>query len=308
MRKPLFSILSRCSLIFMAAILLTSNSYGQLTAHAGGYLKWCMATTLGPAPQLGGSPSATGGEPPYQYRWTCLTYNPGSPGSLSFPVPFDDSTAANPMAVAWDFGFYRDIDVQLRVTDAMGAVAYDTAHILTSGFAYLLGECVNYKTASGEVVLEALIGGGGFGRGPFSYRWTPNLYLSNDTIVNAICNAPVNMVYTLRITDSLGCSDTAKTPCYVYISNAANDIHKTPGTINIYPNPLTENTVIDVPASWAGSSISFYTMEGRLITRQLLQQEVTPADEHLRAAPAGMLYYRVRDVTGHTLTTGKVVK
>src|SRR5258708_4664625 len=101
-------------LLLTAGILfLFSNVNAQLVANAGGpimYTCWGGPTTI----VFGGSPSALGGVPPYQYSWTDnilgnqwdTTANPTQQG----PIP--------------------DMVVYLQVTDNIGTHAFDSVTVL----------------------------------------------------------------------------------------------------------------------------------------------------------------------------------
>lgn len=300
MSKHLLSSILCSFFLFLAT---PGSIFGQqLTAHTAGFQRWCRATTLNPGPHLGGAPSATGGVPPYHYQWTCLTFTPTAP-------LFDNDTVANPQVQTWDFGFYMIIDVLLTVTDSAGAVAHDTARIHASGFAYSLNACEGEKTASDSIYLIPLITGGTYGCPPYSYLWTPNLYLSSDTAVYPLCGAPVNMKYTLHFTDSLGCTDTPSTPCYIYIlPDAVSNTKSNDHNVSIYPNPLTTNSIISVPHEWTGSDIYLYAADGRLITKLPVKNENTPLGSECYNLPYGLLFYKIKSVNGVTLATGKVVR
>jgi len=78
------------------------------TATAGAPEQQHQIIVIGDALPLGGSPTASGGNPPYTYAWTVPT-NPGGAGAISDPA------AANPTFSATAKGGYS---VHLRVTDA----------------------------------------------------------------------------------------------------------------------------------------------------------------------------------------------
>jgi hypothetical protein len=70
------------------------------------------------------------------------------------------------------------------------------------------------------------------GYAPFSYKWTPNYAIDNDTIANPIIKPHFNTTYTLRATDRNGCSATKSIDVvligFTVLPNPTTDI------VNIY--------------------------------------------------------------------------
>lgn len=298
MRKSLSFL---CILVF----LFSGTSYecaAQLAAHTVKVAKWCRSNVLNPGPYLAPEASASGGVAPYHYLWTCISPIPS-------PPVLDNDTIPNPHIVGWGYWHVKEFDFQLRVTDNTGAVAYDTVHVYASGFVYSLDACVGEKAPSDSLVLVPLIGGvPSYSFLPLTYKWTPNLYLSSDTAAYPLCWAPVNMIYRLSVTDSIGCSDTPATPCYIFIKTTGVNNLSAGHSISIYPNPLTANSVISIPVSLVGSSLLFYTIDGKLVDKILLRNTETKVTDEVLRTPPGTLMYRLIDAKGEAITAGRVVK
>ena len=102
--------------------LIVSNAYGSDTAVRPAYISVYPTPIAAAGPdrlvcpgesvRLGGSPTASGGTPPYQYRW--------EPGT-----DLDDSTTANPTARLRQSRTYV-----LTITDARGCQARDTVTLV----------------------------------------------------------------------------------------------------------------------------------------------------------------------------------
>ncbi len=93
-------------LLLLSAITFCFEIYAQLTANAGNDQTFCGNSAV-----IGGSPTASGGTPPYTYAWS------------PFNAEISDTTAANPLVGA--FGEYS-LTYTLIVTDSLGAQSFDT--------------------------------------------------------------------------------------------------------------------------------------------------------------------------------------
>ncbi len=193
------------------------NVYPQtLQAEAGNAHKICAAA--GTPVNLGSTPTALGGTPPYTYSWLPTA------GLSSAGVP-------NPVATVSVTTTYY-----LTVTDAKGCVAVDSVTItqnpspianagadtaLCAGLGKVLG---GMPTASG-------------GTGAFQYSWTPTTGLSANNTSNPSAYPQVTTTYEVLITDSNGCQ-------------ASDAI-----TITIYSNPVADAGLDKVLTACGGDSV-----------------------------------------------------
>ncbi len=174
-------------LILSLAILLfvTAQTNAQLTANAGPNQAVCQATSV----TLGGSPTATGGTPPYTYYWAPTTN-------------LNNYHLANPTA-----NLNTTTTFTLIVTDSTGIS--DTTHVtiavLPRPTCYIFASDTNICT-QGIVSFSAAVNGG---HTPYTYAWNfGNGSTSN--IPQPITNygAPGNYQVSLTVTDSNNCSGT----------------------------------------------------------------------------------------------------
>ncbi len=84
--------------------------------------------------QLGGSPTAGGGTPPYTYAWSIdpIPFIPPTIPYLYASHLLDDTTIANPTLIYNSVG--DSVTFYLRVTDSAGCVSFDTCRLTTSNF------------------------------------------------------------------------------------------------------------------------------------------------------------------------------
>ena len=141
---------------------------------------------------IGGSPTASGGTPPYTYAW--------SPTS-----GLNDPALANPTAAP-----NATTNYTVTVTDSNSctrtAVTTVTIHPLPVADA---GS--NSDTCTGSPVI---IGGSptaSGGTGPYIYEWSPSMGLSNASEANPLATPTNTTSYTVTVTDATGCVSTSST-------------------------------------------------------------------------------------------------
>ncbi len=165
--------------------------------------------------------SASGGAPPYTYRWSPTT-------GLS------NANIANPTATPAATTAYS-----LTVTDSINATANDTVTVTVQAPAALVASAgPDRQIAPGGSVL--LSGSATGGTAPYTYRWSPTTGLSNANIAGPTASPSATTTYTLTVTDSQARTandsavvtvSTAPTGTTYYVAtNAANASDTNPGT------------------------------------------------------------------------------
>jgi gliding motility-associated-like protein len=160
-------------LIVASLLLFSWTSYAQVTANAGPDKMLCPGASV----IIGGTPSASGGKPPYTYSWS--------------PAAFLNSTsAANPACTGVSYATYT-----LTVTDDTGAVATD--QVVVASY-YVANVGAGNDTSICEKS-QALLGNdlnvSGMG---VSYSWFPSTFLDNNTLPRPTCVNPTTSIsYTL---------------------------------------------------------------------------------------------------------------
>ncbi|MGZ3883202.1 MAG: T9SS type B sorting domain-containing protein [Bacteroidia bacterium] len=200
-------------------LILLSFSYAQTgpSANAGNDFTICP----GGLSTLGGSPTASGGTPPYTYNWTPTL------GLSSF-------TVANPVVtISTTTTFYLVVTDSLKKSKADTiTVTYDPIDQFGAGHdtSVCLGGSVKIGAAENA------------GAGGYNFSWTPSTGLDNPALGNPTSTPPGNMTYTLTVSDAF-CSAQSKVNVYIRFISLIAD-HDT--TIN-------EGNTITLHASGANS-------------------------------------------------------
>ena len=66
----------------------------------------------------------------------------------------------------------------------------------------------------------------------------------------------------------------------------------------VFPNPISSDTRVEVPAAWVGRSLECMDPTGRIVVKQHIGQEIFRPD--LTSLPAGIYFLRVNNTSGVT--------
>ena len=218
---------ANCTATASSAVIVDSVP----VADAGGRHIICNGTTI----TLGGSPTASAGNPGYTYTWS------GGAGTSSNPSITPSSSAV----------------YVVTVTDSKGCTA-TAASIVTVRNTPVASAGTSPVTLPGCSPSGIQIGGsptasGGSG-GPFTYSWSPSTGLSDSTVANpTVTGISSNTVYTVIVTDINSC--TASAQVTVNVTNA-------PPVVTITSNGTSEwcagtNTTVNLTASVSNGSAPF---------------------------------------------------
>ena len=162
------------------------SSFFDQSIDAGPNRSICEGETV----ELGGDPTAQGGQAPYIYSWD-------NAGDL------DDSNNANPNATPNTSTTYI-----LTVTDDLGCTNTDKVKITVKPKPLVDAGNDITTCVGGSVNLGGAPSAQG-GTGELSYLWTPSAGLDADFLSNPTLTVTGNATYTLTVTDSVNCSTSA---------------------------------------------------------------------------------------------------
>lgn len=215
---------------------------------------------------LGGSPSAFGGIPPYQYLWSYDSID----GVVS------DSTIANPIATVTS----RYSSFILTVTDSLGCEAKDTVVIDKACFpsgiscdSLVVSASILDTLCLGSGINSIRVGGSPSASGgnpPYNYSWTNTSiggFVSDSTMANPLATVFSRYSsFVLRVTDSLGCVATDTVVIDTACSGMSTSFFENLGSTNlsIYPNPSDGLFYFD-NSGFQVSSMVIYDALGNII-------------------------------------------
>ncbi len=166
-------------------VLVTKNP--GIVADAGVDIQGCVGAMV----TLGGKLVASGGTGPYKYQWLYLPANASS------------SADANPTFVPTRSGYARYV---LHVMDAVGCDSWDTIEVQVN---QPMSVAIGTSGAEACAFSPHSLGGLGItsgGTAPYRFKWTPERGLSSPIISNPTAFPDTTTMYTLTVTDALGCA------------------------------------------------------------------------------------------------------
>jgi len=272
-------------IVFLLLLLSFHLIKAQCIADAGDDAGICVLDNMPPF-YLGGSPTASGGTPPYTYSWSC-TVNVFDLFNVHASYFLNDTTIANPKLKAV---FWREVTFYLTVTDSLGASCKDSITLKFSTWTMNL-EWKFAKIHRGDSA--RLYTGLGGGIPPYTYLWTPFTGLSDPTDLTTWAKPMVTTRYVLTIIDSIGCQVFDEFDVIV-IPVGITAIDGRDLLMNIYPNPLTQQSVIKIyDPELIGAEIIFYDALGRLHKR--LRLDNTETELKREEFNTGVYYYWLMD-------------
>ncbi|MCI5056896.1 MAG: hypothetical protein MRY83_12350, partial [Flavobacteriales bacterium] len=221
------------------SVILNVNQT-TLTADGGG--PFCTGGTM----QIGGTPTASGGNGPYVYNWT-PTQNIINPSDPNPYINMNDPSITN-------LSFF------LTVTDADGCYRLDTVVVTKTTLQAEAGD-----DQCGAVGAIVMLGGNQVSSGgqpPYNYSWTPGTFLDNPSKKKPKATIqPTPIWYELVLTDANGCVDVDSV--LVGPSNSApivdaggvNGVLCTGGTIQVGGNPTAIGGTPPLTYTWTPSNV-----------------------------------------------------
>lgn len=244
-------------IVFMLGLSLKSKA--QCMVDAGNDTVFCFI--FDPLENYSLNASVEGGTPPYTYAWSCDVYDQILTYTFHYTASdyLNDTTLANPHLIS---GGNRTIVFHVTVTDSLGHSCTDSISILFDGWAFI-PEAVERHIMSGDTTsLDGIFGGL---IEPVTYLWSPTTGLEDPTDINTLAFPDTTTVYTLLTTDSAGCQEYSTATVYVYPVGVGDMSEEK--VVNVYPNPLTEASWIDMGYDGSKADMLFYDQIGRLVKR-----------------------------------------
>lgn len=172
----------------------------QCVADAGS--DGCIASPNFLPIEIGGNPTASGGQGPYTYTWQAsdLIYSDSTIIPRKASDYLDDSTAANPKIINFP---NSSIEFFLTVKDQNDMVCLDTVRFKYNKFLIILGQ-KNYFIEQGDSVYLTDVNVFGYEE-PLEYLWSPNHGLTDSTSLEFWAKPDTSTNYSVRVTDADGC-------------------------------------------------------------------------------------------------------
>lgn len=247
------------SILFLVACSFGFAAQAQLTVDAGPDSVYCSSGAV-----LGGSPTVSGGTPPYVYSWT--TRIPYAAGIQYAASALDDSTSANPEVL--DIASDTTALFFVTVMDAGGQVASDSVFVGISKVTAVTADCI-YWIEPGESAMLWLGATTNFFTTPQGLLWSPSTGF-DPTNPSPTVMPWESTEYTASYSDDVGCPLTWTCTVELLMGLGHPDrVH-----IEVYPNPAPSH--FRVSLEHFPADVEVVNALGQVQHRQVLQSAAEP--------------------------------
>jgi hypothetical protein len=280
--------------------MMMTPALTQVVADAGQHRVVCAGFPAIDTIALGGSPSATGGTPPYTYAWEAAvelkignrTYHLAASDFLN------DTTLANPRVM---YAIGDSVQFKLTVTDAQNNVATHSTTVVFAYFFSHLGE-LHYTINPGDSVylhgFENVFGG----FPPYKYLWRPNHGLSDSTSLAFWAKPDYSIAYYMTLTDSSGCVVRGAPVYHINVLPVNTTIQQKPA-VRVFPNPVKD--VLNIDMGKGGEfTWRLFMGNGKPVAEKRFNSQQYRVD--MGGYPAGVYLYEITDQKGF-IEKGRIV-
>ncbi len=277
-------------ILFSITLLFVLFANAQLFINAGNDTIMCVdVDTI----QLGATPTALGGSPPYNYTWeTSYTIGVNTFYASTF---LNDTTSSNPILIA-HLSNQESLIFKLTLTDNSMNSAIDSVVIRFSEFYSTLNDNFATINQGDSVQLLHTIGGG---ISPFTYQWSPNYNLSDYTAELPWAKPDTTTFYVFTITDSTGCQTNFGDIFEVYVNPSVIEKEIENTEILVFPNPTSTKVFVEIKneeCRMNNAEISVFDIYGKEVLKTEVGSRKTEVD--LSNQPKGIYVIKVRTAKG----------
>ncbi|MBN1116032.1 MAG: hypothetical protein JXA77_02425 [Bacteroidales bacterium] len=282
-------------------LLFVTYLFGQkeLIADAGPDKAVCVGLWEMDTIQIGGNPTAEGGDGAYKYSWeTVNKISPTSDITYFASNYLNDTTLSNPKVIQRPTGM--ELVFYLTVRDSSGNTSRDNVRVIFSQLKYNIGGPVSFVTSTDSVQLnsEELIRS----NLPLdSVAWFPISSLSAPYNTQTWAKPTTSMIYNVYIQDTAGCSGVSTGGWKVeYLTK--NNEEKIETTPFVYYNSVQRCFQIGGDSYNIQMRLTLHDLAGRKIFDEKLGSNIVSFDTE-----ETLIIYLIRNIHGTYISSGQVL-
>jgi hypothetical protein len=274
------------------------SAFSQFTINAGRDTSLCTVYTT---VVLGAIPTASGGQPPYSYKWSCRYFTHGYWHTETFFL--DDPVQPNPALKQYlNEPINGTIPFILKVTDSNQLSVTDTVNITISSISFQTLRILEAHISLGDSVqIEPANIVNGIP--PFKYLWKPSEGLTDSSIRDPYAKPSITTDYYVTVTDSIGCKNSEN---YLVYINPTSITKLSPNYASrVYPNPITSSSKISLNTNFSESlTIEVFDFYGKTILTDNFYQDYLIGE---KIHNPGILFFHIL-LKNRIVATGKILK
>jgi hypothetical protein len=276
-----------------------------LKIDAGKDTNYCLnLLTLNTKIEIGGSPTASGGQAPYKYSWKL--YSKTTKIKLSLLDDSAKNTLSNFNVTPYMSRLTNDYYIfKITVTDNNLNIVSDSCQIGISFFENLTsGYMVQFIKDSVTLLLSSSVGG----IPPFTYNWSPKIGIVNPYLVSPKVLPRIDTIhqdfqdYQAEITDAIGCKNIDYgTRVYVVLTG----IDELRNSKISYANPVSSFGTMILTQDLLGSLLQVFSSKGEIVYQTKIDNVSIPIGSYI---PSSGIYFYTVTTTNRGSINGRFVK
>jgi len=210
---------------------------------------------------------------------TTLNASGGTSYSWSPATGLSDANIADPVANPTDTTTYT---VTVSNSSACTATASVTVNVLQKPVANAGPD--KEITQGQSVTLNGSVKGTAV-----TYYWTPNEYLSSDTVLNPVATPPADITYTLHVNSTAGCGGEATSVVFVRVYKSIT----IPNTFTPNGDGVNDTWNITALDTYANATTQVFDRYGSLVFNSIGYLKPWDGTWNNKQVPNGTYYYRI---------------
>jgi hypothetical protein len=144
------------------------------------------------------------------------------------------------------------------------------------------------------------------GTGIYIYNWSPAMGLSSFDMANPTLTVGTSIIYTLTVTDAMGCMATDEIK--ITIGNVNNLFIPEKATLKVSPNPAVNIITVDLPMTGNPYLLKLFNTKGQLLVVKTIPPKSITNNREINVSSLAPGLYILYVISGENTWTQKIEK